>query len=427
MRQASYAIPGLPAAGESGDLLTQLRAKLPDAVLLLEGAPDIFPLRRMAFEAGVAHYPIIDFRAEPAAESDIAVAGTGDAAIAEATRRAEPMLARLTELPRLAGRPDSTELQVLAIAYLRDGEMKVAWDPSRPEMVSYPVLTGLSEPRRYLDALADAGLLERIFFDRLHQCASCGSSRLNVREECPSCQAGHLEEESLIHHYRCAYQGLEREFLQGDRLICPKCRRELRHYGVDYDRPGTAYYCKHCSKTASEPVVGFLCADCGAHTAGDAASRHDWHHYRLTGEGRDALLTGRLPARSLAESMREMVPGVLSRRHFELIAGFQRQIAERYERPLSGWRLTVEPAEGAAALGLADRERAFRLVAEVVAQAVRDCDAVTAEENEVRVLMPETDEAGAKVAIERVRKRLEETVAATFSFLVEPIESWKAV
>jgi len=422
----SYFIPGMPATGEDGETVVSARTRLPARILLFEGAPPDETVMGEAFGLGAAHLPVVDFRSMPSPRADAAVAGTGEASLEEAERRTGPLVTRASELPALSGRADSTELQILALAYLRETPIEARWAPDRREMVGYPLLTGLAEPRRYLDALADAGLMERSFFDRLHRCGGCGGSRLNVREECPSCQAAHLEEESLIHHYRCAYQGLEREFLRGDRLICPKCRRELRHYGVDYDRPGSAYHCKACTKTSSEPTVGFLCADCGAHTPGDRAARREWHHYRLTGEGRDALLAGRLPARSLAESMREMVPGVLSRRHFDLVAGFQRQIAERYERPLSGWRLSVDSAPeskaGEGGLGLAGQEHAFRLVAEVVAQAVRDCDAVTAEGNEVRVLMPETDEAGSKVAIDRVKKRLEETVSGEIIFSIEADE-----
>jgi len=422
--EETHFIPGMARSESESEALYRIRSRLPSRILLFEGAPETEWVMGEAFGLAAAHLPMVDFRAQPSPRADTAVAGVNEASLEEAARRSEVMIARSFELPALAGHADSTELQILATAYLRDTAIEADWDPDRAEMVGYPLLTGLSDPRGYLDALADAGLLERSFFDRLHQCSVCGASRLNVREECPACQAGHIEEESLIHHYRCAYQGLEREFFQDNRLICPKCRRELRHYGVDYDRPGTAYHCRACGHTSSEPAVGFICADCSAHTSSEAAPRRDWHHYRLTGEGRDALLAGRLPTRSLAESVRATVPGALARRHFDMIADFQRRIAERYERPLTAWRLTVEPAtgeDGMAELGLAERERAYRLVAEVVAQAIRDCDAVTADRNEVTVLMPETDQAGAQVAMDRVQKRLEESVSndlnVTLAFL----------
>jgi len=421
MQQASFAIPGQPVSEEAGETLAQLHARLPKAILLLEGAPALFDVRRMAFEAGVAHHPVIDFRSRPAQESDIAVAGTGEAAVADALTRAEPMLARLAELPRLADRPDSEELQVLAIAYLRGGELGAVWDPSRPEMVTYPKLCGLTDPRDLLDRLSEADLLSRRLFDRLHQCASCGASRLNVREECPACRSGHLEDESLIHHYRCAHQGPERDFRAGDEegLTCPKCRRTLRHYGVDYDRPSSIMICLACGATTSEPAVGFVCADCGAHTDGDVAEKRPWFHYELTGAGRDALLSGRLPLRSLADSLRESLPGLMRPRDFDLCADLQLRIARRYERPLSGLRLAVRPVEGAREIGSAERDRAFRLVGEIVAQTLRDCDLVTAEQDVIKTLMPETPVGKLEAAKTRLQTRLSESISENFTFSVE--------
>jgi hypothetical protein len=139
------------------------------------------------------------------------------------------------------------------------------------------------------DELESRGLLMKTFFDRLHVCGTCGSSRLNAREECPSCRSANLRTESLIHHFRCAHQAPESDFSEGDRLVCPKCRRELRHYGSDYDKPGKVSCCVDCGGVDSDPAIGFVCFDCGAHTDGDAMSASDVSSFALTDAARVML------------------------------------------------------------------------------------------------------------------------------------------
>ena len=62
----------------------------------------------------------------------------------------------------------------------------------------------------------------------------------------------------------------------------PKCHHELTHFGFDYDRPGTMVMCGRCGHAASEPSVGFVCLDCGAHTDSDVAATRDVFSYQLT-------------------------------------------------------------------------------------------------------------------------------------------------
>lgn len=410
-----YYIPGVTAADKTSADNAAGIERLPGRILIFEDSPPVGTVMREAFGAGAGHLPVVNFTATPRVRADVNAGALTDGTLSESLKATRLMAERCAELPNFAGRPDSTGLQILAAAYMRSGRIDAAWAPERPEMVAYPLLTGLAEPRAWLEDLAEAGLLERRFFDRVHECGACGSARMNVREECPSCHSSALAEESLVHHYRCAYQGLEREFFNGERLICPKCRRELRHYGVDYDRPATVFQCHGCGETASDPVVGFLCAECGAHTLSEAAPRRTWYHYALTGEGRAAMWAGRLPVRSLAETMQRAIPGTLSQTHFTLILDQQRRIAARYGRPLAGWRLTIVREDGQEA----DMEGIFRLVAEIVAQEVRDCDSVTAGEADVKVLMPETDQPAAEIAIARVRSRLAETISGAVTVAVE--------
>lgn len=135
------------------------------------------------------------------------------------------------------------------------------------------------------EELARNGLLERSFFDRFHRCPACQSSRLNAREECIHCRSGQLEDSSLIHHFSCAHQAPEEAFKQGADLVCPKCSHELRHFGIEYDKPGNVITCGSCSKASSDVAIGFTCLDCMTHTDGDTIETVDRHHYRISEKG----------------------------------------------------------------------------------------------------------------------------------------------
>lgn len=182
---------------------------------------------------------------------------------------------------------EATDLETRLLAYLfvSGRAFEPSLDAASRDCVRYAGFFPDSEVRRAAESLATGGLLERRFAERFHACGSCGSARLNVREECMSCGSAHLREVPLVHHFRCAHQAPEADFIQGPNLVCPKCRQHLRHYGSDYDKPGTATSCVDCGTFSPEPAIGFVCLDCSAHTDGDAAAKRDMFSYRLTTTG----------------------------------------------------------------------------------------------------------------------------------------------
>jgi CheY-like chemotaxis protein len=175
--------------------------------------------------------------------------------------------------------------QLIGRMFVANRPLTAALDPRYCHLASYDIPLGRRLVTREAEVLCEQGLLKREFFERFHICPSCDSYRLHVREECSQCRSSNLSEEQYLHHFRCAYQGPETDFRQGDDLICPKCQRELTHFGFDYDRPGTMVVCGSCGHAASEPSVGFVCLDCGVHTDSDAAATRDVFCYHLTDKG----------------------------------------------------------------------------------------------------------------------------------------------
>ena len=183
--------------------------------------------------------------------------------------------------------------QLLGRMFVADAPLTPSYDVGSPMLVGYNCTM---DPVRLVGTarkLVERGLLAAAFFDRVHECASCGSAHLNVREECPKCRSSNLSDEAYLHHYRCAYQGPEADFRQGDALVCPKCRRELTSFGRDYDKPGTMVVCGGCGHTTSEPSVGFVCLSCGSHADGDAVRTRDIESFRFTDQASGFAEAGR--------------------------------------------------------------------------------------------------------------------------------------
>jgi hypothetical protein len=163
--------------------------------------------------------------------------------------------------------------------------LKAAYDAQSSTLVSYNTILGGSAVAAEAEAMCKQQFLGRTFFERFHVCPRCESSRLNVREECPKCRSSDLTEKPYLHHFTCAHQGPESEFRRGNDLVCPKCRRELTSFSIDYDRPGAMMVCGSCGHAGSEPTVGFVCLDCCAHAEGDSCRTRDTFSYELTEEG----------------------------------------------------------------------------------------------------------------------------------------------
>ncbi len=183
--------------------------------------------------------------------------------------------------------------RLLCRIHLSGGELQPQHSGAVRSMIRWNTLLETDDILPLVDRLSKEHLIETEFFDRLHHCPDCSSARLIVREECPSCKSAQLEEQSYLHHFRCAYQGPESDFLHGDDLQCPKCRRKLAHFGTDYDRPGLMLVCEGCASTTSEPHVAFSCSDCGSRSESFATPTVDILAARITDAGIAYLHSGR--------------------------------------------------------------------------------------------------------------------------------------
>lgn len=238
-------------------------------------------------------YPVLDMAGTLGAMADIdcsRIAASETGALADLI---EGFHERRARLHRDALLTDDIGEKLLGRMFVANEPLMPAYDGLVRTMVRFNLVCDSETVINETNKLVEGGFLSTSFFDRVHVCASCGSSQLNVREECPSCRSSNLREEAYLHHFECAYQGPESDFKRGDDLICPKCRKELSYFGSDYDKPGTMVICGTCGHATSEPVVGFVCLSCGQHTDGDAMRTRDICSLDLTEKAIGFLEGGR--------------------------------------------------------------------------------------------------------------------------------------
>ena len=217
-------------------------------------------------------------------------------------------------------------------------------------------------------------------------------------------QIGRPARRSIVNHFRCAHQAMERQFTKGETLICPKCRQRLRHFGVDYDRPGTATVCRACGHVDAEATIGFLCIDCGARKDAAVVPTRDWYAYASDGRRRAPSAEWRSP--HAAKQRRDGVGGVphpfgALDAHTVPLRPSGDHAPSRLHARSGGAR-----KEGPRVLALAIRQ-----AVEIVRGELRATDFMTETPEGMLIVLPETDARAADVPRRRLLDRIASMLA----------------
>ncbi|MEL6091144.1 diguanylate cyclase domain-containing protein [Plesiomonas shigelloides] len=147
-------------------------------------------------------------------------------------------------------------------------------DTQTTALYFYPIIEcfypDLQSAYNYILAEEKRGILEAdVLVDRIRVCPHCHSGHLNYVEVCPSCNDIDIDTQSSLHCFTCGYVGEQQLFLRRGKLECPKCLTQLRHIGVDYDRPLENYTCNNCSQHFVEAQTVCQCLTCSTKTSPD--------------------------------------------------------------------------------------------------------------------------------------------------------------
>jgi len=260
-----------------------------------------------------------------------------------------------------------------------------------------------------LDYLSNQRLIEPIFYDKCHFCAECYSAFLNFKEVCPRCFNADLKNEPLLHHFECAYVGLESEFKQGNKFICPKCDKELFHIGVDYDKPSMVNTCKKCGYEFQDALIQGSCFHCRSVFDVDNLILRDVYEYELTVLSENSALFGfKNIFSSILEDNLDILPPKIFNRYMEIelarIKRYKKTVSTLVAINLSDMNKIYQDANS-----LESIKNIFTQISEVIQNFLRTTDLITSF-NDVMygVLLVETPLDGAKIATSRLKAEIEE-------------------
>ncbi len=126
-------------------------------------------------------------------------------------------------------------------------------------------------------------------------CNTCSDGFLQYREVCPSCLSSDIFTEEIVHHFRCAHVAPLSDFKLGvetDRLQCPKCNHDLKHIGVDFDKPSSMHECRNCTKTFQHYQVRARCTSCSHDQKVEHLVKLDVKSFYLTDKAIGSLQRG---------------------------------------------------------------------------------------------------------------------------------------
>ncbi len=204
-------------------------------------------------------------------------------------------------------------LKLIRFLHSRDIRLKPVPSSNTLMGYSFPFLDANSHLHDYqenieiLKVSVDRGFLSPHFEDVVHLCSNCGSGFINYREVCPKCGTRKHFSEYSIHHFVCGYVGPESDFFQDKKLVCPKCNRQLRHIGVDYDKPSRISECEN-GHVFQEPEIETYCFNCGDTNKLESIIDYEINTYELTATGVSMALSGI----TKEESNIEEIDGVVS-------------------------------------------------------------------------------------------------------------------
>ncbi len=321
-------------------------------------------------------------------------------------------LNQLTDAVRYSSRPEDI---LLARMYSRELALAPVYDRTSRELVSYPLAGRMENVPETANRLCEDGLLARTFFDKLQCCPDCRSSVLNVREECNKCRSSNIEEQTIVHHFRCGHMAPESTFRNGVRFECPKCGDALRHIGLDYDKPGSVVICADCGDINDLPAIGFKCIDCGSHHDSEQVPVVTRYSYALTGAG-IAYLTQGVPGMSERFGLRH-------ERFDMLLEQVQREQRE-FKTPFQVMRMRFINAGAIRDKSVRLWEETRKLVDDALHSSLREVDAVRDEGDSMLILMPRADRREAEAMQGAIRRRLgdilKEDLQVGFEVLPEP-------
>lgn len=315
----------------------------------------------------------------------------------------EPLLDKRLELPDRVIANASADPYVAAGAYawMREGKVKVNLANNWPKGYGYDLRDANTDAETTLESMAMSGYFNRDFADVAHPCPDCQSIQVILRDSCVKCGSVNIEEEPLLHHFSCGYQGHESAFLDAaGHYICPKCKTELKHFGVDYDKPGVVNVCRSCGHESHDSKINCRCLACANVFHIDETERQEICDYTLTKEGIHALFQGSFnvydPENIVGNEVRVIDP-----EHLYTIAQKMAAIERRHGFRTLMMEISFKDIE-ISNHKLSDKVKLLTEVGRELSKVIRQTDAIAYNLGQFILLLPGSDQAIASKISDRL-------------------------
>jgi transcription elongation factor Elf1 len=219
-------------------------------------------------------------------------------------------------------------------------ELKPTFDPKLGYRYAEieAILGDASKVEDFLNRLYEAKVIERKLYDKILFCPSCGSQNVSTHYCCPYCKSFNIQKGSLIEHVKCGYMDVAENFRRGGKLVCPKCREELKKPEVDYRKAGIWCTCKDCGKSFDIPVTRHFCRECQTDFTFEEVEIRDVYSYTLNEEVKGEITTSWIFVAPIKEFLVEsgfevetpaFLKGKSGANHMFDIAAYQKEIAKK--------------------------------------------------------------------------------------------------
>ena len=263
-----------------------------------------------------------------------------------------------------------------------------------------------------LQGLEAQRFLTGSFVTKAFACTHCLCAFLNFLEVCPDCGSADLTVDDMVHHFRCGHVAPLGDFGQDEFMVCPKCDRDMRHIGVDYDKPSLTYTCNDCHDRFPDPQITTTCYRCRRTTPPELQIQRTIKAYRISSFGENAAThgLGGMFISVLQEKVKMFDYAVLK----DLVAAEAHRMA-RYE--VSKSTLLILSFHGIEQIYLELGKRAreiFEELAVLFRGILRESDLLSARnESLFLALLMETSAAQAERATERLRGSIDQLLRAS--------------
>jgi len=310
--------------------------------------------------------------------------------------------------------------RVLRIIASRHIELEPVTTIRRHSGYVYPILEPLFTKRDsgILDTLSfleSQHLLSTRFISRAHFCSHCDSAFLNFKETCTQCGADDIHSDELVHHFKCAYTAEMAQFRKGDRLSCPKCERELKHIGVDYDKPSIIYNCNQCNHSFQDPKIMTECFNCGRQSEPENQEHRTIYAYTASAIGRNAADYG---MDTLFTNILETELNLFSESAFRDFFRIELSRINRYNISNSTFALIHFGDIEKLYIKLGNQARnIFQALSNIFKSVLRHSDVISAKnETLFLVIMTETSLEHSQIACDRLKKEINELFKSNLDF-----------